>query len=276
MKSNKKVILALLTVFIASTTLSAQTFTMGKKCRGYLESAQAANSQESYDKAVELFDFFRSKCSTKDAKEKGAYGKAEALNGLKRYNEALTEANKAIEITKNRSLNGHFQKAVALSGLGNTTEAKGELDQIISLTEMNENSSQRASNYALMSSFYQKQNQLDSAQAYLNKAKTIDPSNANYLIQEGSMYSAVGNYDAAFGAYSKAEAMNPNSLELCQAQTNMMFKQMKEKYGTTNSQELKNKMNTEEKNRLCSVLKKAKGLGYSDMNKDLFIAMVCK
>lgn len=276
MKSSSLCFLAFFT-FLLSTNSFSQTFTMGKKCRASLEVAQNALTNAQYNQALSNFDTFSSKCKTKDAKEIGAYGKAEALNNLERYDEAIIEADKALEVTKNTSLNGYFQKAVALNKLGRDDESKIALEQILKLTENNENTTERASNYALMAAFYErKMDDIKSAQEYLDKAKSLDSNNIDYLIQEGGMYASQGNYERAFKSYNSAVNLNSNSKDLYIARSNTRIKQMNDKYGSTKAQDLRNKMSEQEKTNLCDDLTKAIELGYEDMSKEMFKALICK
>lgn len=263
-------------LLFAAGSLFSQTFTMGKKCRASLETAKAELLAENYSQALVLFESFSSKCKTRDSKEAAALGKAEAYNQLKQYSLAIEEADKALKITKQKSLNGHFQKAIALNKTGDVNGSKTELNQLIILTEKNENISQRASNYALMAALYERQlSDIDSAQVYLEKAKAMDPNNANYLIQEGTMYSSLNNFSKAFESYNQAKKMSPENLELAIAMSNTRLRMMEDKYGTRKAQELREKMTSAETDLLCTDLKKAKALGSKDMNKDLFIALVC-
>jgi len=254
----------------------SQTFTMGKKCRASLETAQSALHSQMYSEALELFGTFSSKCKTKDAKEATAVGKAEALNGLEQYSEAITEADKALDITKGKSLNGHFQKAIALNKSGDLEGSKASLEQVIALTENNQNISQRASNYGLLAALYERQlNDISSAQEFLNKAKQLDPNNINILIQEGTMYSTIKDFNRAFLSYDTAKGIDPSNVELATARVNSRLRMLETKYGTKKAQELRNKMTADEKVLVCEDLNTSKSLGLNDMNKDLFLALIC-
>jgi tetratricopeptide (TPR) repeat protein len=264
-------------ILLVSASGLSQTFTMGKKCQASLDTAQNALKDKQYNEALDYFNVFASDCKTKDAKEVGAYGKAEALNGLERYEEAIVEADKALKISKNESLNGHFQKGIALNKLGKVEESKSELDQVLILTQNNQNITQRASNYALMAALYERQmGDITSAEGYLNEAKTLDPTNVDYIIQEGSMYAAQGDYNKAFQIYDNAVSLDNNSQDLYVARSNTRLKQMEAKYGTTKAQDLREKMTSEEKTVVCADIKRAQELGYKDMNRDMFMALVCK
>lgn len=258
------------------TLVTSQTFTMGKKCRASLEAAQTSLTDQEFETALNAFTEFSSECKTKDAKEAGAAGRAEALNGLGRYPEAIEEADLALKVTKNRSLMGHFQKAIAQSNLGDIEASKKSFQQVLNLTEKNENIAARASNYSIMAALYDRQlQQTDSAQYYLEKAKALDPGNIDYVIQEGSMYAGHKKYTKAFDSYDAAALINPNSQMLYEERANTRLKMMSEKYGTSKAQELRTKMSQSEKTALCEDLNKALSLGLQDMNKDMFAALVC-
>tara|TARA_B110001454_G_scaffold99856_1_gene94337 strand:- start:178 stop:1002 length:825 start_codon:yes stop_codon:yes gene_type:complete len=254
----------------------AQTFTMGKKCRASLENAKTVLKSKNYTQALDQFALFSAKCRTKDAKEANAIGNAEAYNGLERYEEAIVEADYALKISKNKSLNGYFQKAVAQNKMGDIVGSKKSLNSVMELTENNKNITQRASNYALMAALYERQlNETDSAQIYLDKAKALDPNNVNILIQEGSMYSTKKDFVRAFESYDKAQNMDPENIELSISRSNTRLRMMEEKYGTKKAQELRMKMSPDEKKTLCDDLNKAKSLGYKNMNRELFMALIC-
>ena len=51
---------------------------------------------------------------------------------------------------------------------------------------------------------------------------------------------------------------------------------MNDKYGSTKAQDLRNKMSEQEKTNLCDDLTKAIELGYEDMSKEMFKALICK
>jgi tetratricopeptide (TPR) repeat protein len=250
---------------------------MGKKCQESYANAQAALTNQSYQDALSLFEAFAGDCKTKDAKELVAVGKAEAYNGLGMYTEAIAEADAALKVTKNESLNGHFQKAVALNATGDIAGSKDELAEVMKLTEMNQNTAQRASNYALMAALYDRQmGQTDSAMVYLNKAKELDPGNVNYILQEGDMYLVHDDFKSAYAVYDEAARLYPDSQEVYVSKSNAGLKEMNKKYGTSKAQDLRGMMSPAEKTAICGDLTRAMELGYKDMNKEMFKALVCQ
>lgn len=254
----------------------AQTFTMGKKCREALTNAQAALSVESYQEALTLYQAFADDCKTRDAKEQAAVGMAEAYNGLEMYDEAIAQADAALKVTKERSLDAHFQKARALNAKGDVEGSRQQLQNVIALTENNQNTAQRASNYALMAALYDRQmGQMDSALVYLNKAKELDSGNVKYILQEGDIYLVHEDYKSAYAKYDEAAQMNPTSMDPYVSKANAGLYQMEKKYGTTKAQDLREMMSDSEKAAICGDLAKAFELGYKDMNKEMFKALVC-
>jgi tetratricopeptide (TPR) repeat protein len=249
---------------------------MGKKCRAALESAETALKDSNYDEALKLYETFSSKCKTKDAKEAAAAGKAASYNGLSQYPQAIKQADIALDVSKGKSLEGYFQKAVAQNKTGDIQGSKESLSSVLKLTEKNENTKERASNYALIAALYERQlNEIDSAQYYLDKAKVMDPNNVDYLIQEGTMFSTLKDFSKAFKSYDEAKLMDPNNLDLAIARSNSRLRMMDDKYGTSEAQQLRTKMTNDEKSLLCSDLTHLLSLGYKDMNKELFVALLC-
>jgi len=258
-------------------SVQAQLFTMGEKCRELYDQGKEALESEAYSRALEILDQFSGDCKTKDAKRVVAAAKAEAYNGLGEYEKAIAEADEALRLTKNRSLGGHFQKGVALHRMGDERGAQAELNEVIALTEKNQNTQERASNYALMAALYDRQfNSRDTALLYLDKAMEMDPTNTHFWIQKGDMYAGTHEYDKAFEAYDQAVAMGRTDLDMYITLSNTGLKMLEHKYGTTKAQELRGKMTEAEKNRVCPDLQKALELGWNQMDKDMFAALVCK
>ncbi len=263
-------------MLVSVSASQAQTFTMGKKCRAALASAKEALEANSYQDALTFYQAFADKCKTRDAKEQAAIGMAEAYNGLEMYQEAIAQADAALKVTKNRSLDGHFQKALALNRMGDVEGSKSQLAEVMRLTEMNENTAQRASNYALMAALYDRQmGQMDSALVYLGKAKELDPGNVKYTLQEGDMYLVHEDYKTAYEKYDEAVRMDPTSLDPYISRVNAGLWQMEKKYGTSKAQELREVMTESEKSTICGDLNKAFEMGWKDMNKEMFKALVC-
>ena len=254
----------------------AQTFTMGKECRAQVAAANQMNDDGSYSDALAAFDAIVKKCDTKDGKEAVQVGRAHALNGMGQYNEAIEAANAALKVTKDKSLFGHFERAYAYEQMGNMEAATADYNTIIELTEKNENVAERATIYTKVADLYYKSGKTADAETYLAKAKELDPSNPNPYVIEGDWAVRRGDYDAAFAAYDQPVAMGFTGAAIYEIRAEARLKQMEDKYGTTNTQELRSKMTPTETQQVCAEVTKALQAGLVDMKLDMFSALVCQ
>jgi tetratricopeptide (TPR) repeat protein len=270
-------VITLLLLLFFSAIAKAQTFTMSNKCRESNTNANALLKEKKYQEALDAFTVMEKSCSTKDAKEATAVGKAESYNGLGKYEEAISASDAALKVTKNKSLAGYFQKATAQNKLGQFEASKESFSRVIALTEKNQDTKARASNYALLSLMHYRQlAEKDSAFFYLDKAIQLDPANTDFYIQKGDMLIDQSDYDGGFVQYDKAVEMGRTGMDMYVIRSNARMKMVQEKYSTTNTQELRSKMTTAEKEQVCTELKKALSLGLRDMKQDMFASMVCK
>jgi tetratricopeptide (TPR) repeat protein len=256
--------------------LHAQTFTMSKKCKEQIDLANRMNTDKHYDSALAVFNANQKGCNSKDGKEAVWVGKARSYNGLKKHAEAIAEADQALKLTKNTSLNGYFERAVAQEAMGNRDAAQADFDRIIALTEKNQNVKQRATIYAKIADLNYQAGRFAEGDSSLAKAMTLDPGNPNFSIQQGDRYVREGNYDKAFEYYDKAVSQGRTDLDMYVIRTNARMKMVQDKYGTSNAQELRAKMTEKERNQLCTEMNKALSLGLKDMKQDMFAALVCK
>jgi tetratricopeptide (TPR) repeat protein len=264
-------------LLMASCTVTAQTFTMSKKCKVLIDSANVLLKDKDFQPALDAFVAMEKSCSTKDAKEATAVGKAEAYNGLGQYDEAIKASDAALKLTKNKSLNGFFQKAIAQNKTGQVEASKATFANVIALTEKNQDTKAKASNYALLAVLHDRQlHERDSAFFFLDKAIALDPENADFYIQKGDMLVVDKNYDDAFVQYDKAVEKGRTDIDMYEIRAIARMKMVQEKYNTTNTQELRSKMNATEKEQVCRELKKALALGLRNMQYDMFSSMVCK
>jgi tetratricopeptide (TPR) repeat protein len=267
--------LALL-AFSVAVPASAQTFTMNKDCRAAVAAGDQLNDTKQYAEALAAFDAIVEQCDTKDGKEAVQVGRARALNGLGRHDDAIAAADKALEVTKNTSLFAYFERAYAQEQMGMTDSAAADYNRIIELTEKNQNVAERATIYAKVADLNYKAGKPAEAEQYLAKAMELDPGNPNFAIQRGDWAAWDGNYDAAFVEYDQAVAAGKADVEMYQIRSNARIRQMESKYGTNNVQELRSKMTPEETGLVCAETNKAIELGLKDMKMDMFAALVCR
>lgn len=263
--------------FMMVSGAEAQLRTMGKECRAQVAAANQMNETGDYAGALAAFDAIAGKCKTKDGREAIQLGRAHALNHLGRHAEAITAAEAAIAVWKKRpSVAGYFEKAYAEEQLGNLAAAEADYNRVIELTEMNQNVVERATIYAKIADMNHRAGKTMEAQEHLARAMELDPNNPDFSIMQGDWAVREGNYDAAFAAYDRAVVQGRTDMEMYEIRTEARIKQMQDRYGTTNAQELRAKMNPTETGLVCMELTKALDLGLRDMKLDMFSALVCQ
>jgi tetratricopeptide (TPR) repeat protein len=271
-------VLFVLLAFMAMTVAGAQaqTRTMGKECRAQVDAANQMNDGGQYAEALAAFDAIVDKCDTKDGKETVQVGRAHALNQLGRHAEAMDAANAALAVSKDKSLFGYFERAYAEEQMGDMAAATADYDRIIELTEKNENVAERATIYAKVADLYSKAGKTAEAETYLAKAMELDPSNPDFYVIKGDWGVRAGDYDAAFAAYDQAVAMGHTGATMYEIRAEARLEQVQDKYGTTNTQELRGTMTPTETQQVCAEITKALELGLKNMQLDMFAALVCQ
>lgn len=255
----------------------AQLRTMGKDCRARVAAADQMNESGDFAGALASFDAIVGKCKTKDGREAIQLGRAHALNRLGRHQEAVAAADAAIAVwPKTPSVAGYFEKAYAEEQMGDLAAAEGDYNRIVELTEKNQNVAERATIYAKLADLNQRSGRTAVAEDFLARALQLDPSNTDFTIMHGDWAARAGDYDAAFDAYDRAIVLGRTDMEMYRIRTEARVKQMEEKYGTVNAQELRAKMNPTDTGLVCMELTKALDKGLRDMKLDMFSALVCQ
>lgn len=258
-------------------SVDAQIRTMGKTCRAQVAAGNALNESADYTDALATFDPLVDQCKTKDGRVAVGVGRAHALNGLGRHQEAIAAADFAIDAWKKTpSVAAYFEKAFAEERLGDLAAAEADYNRVLELTEKNRNVAERATIYAKVADLNQGVGKTAEAESCLAKAVDLDPGNPDFAIMQGDWAVRAGNYDAAFAAYDRAVVQGRTDMVMYEIRTEARLKQMEEKYGTTNAQELRSKMNPTETGQVCRELTEALDLGLRDMKLDMFAALVCQ
>jgi tetratricopeptide (TPR) repeat protein len=250
--------------------------TMNNSCFNNIDAGKASNKAGNYSAALDQFNQVLSKCDAYDAKEQGNAGKAEALNGLARYNDALAAANEGLKINAN-SINNLFQKATAELGLKMNADAKADLARIIDLTQKNQNVKERATIYAKVAELDLKQSMYSDAINNVQAAMAADSSNSDLYILQGDIYAAQKDYANAMSSYNQAITVGGNSAKVWQAKVEAETKMFQTKYATgSNAADLAGKMSAADKQTLCSDITTAKSNGVKVQNIDLLQLSICK
>jgi tetratricopeptide (TPR) repeat protein len=239
-----------------------------------VQAGKAANSAGNHQEALGLFDQVLAKCKAGDAKEEGNVGKARALNGLRRHNEAINSADAALKVNKD-NLYAFFERGVALHGLGRSQEAQAEFEKVLDLTERNRNTDQKAGIFAYLGEISWKQGLKEQAYQNMAKALLVAPNNPNLFVQRGDMRIHDGMIDEAFADYDRAAALGKADQYMYRARANGLISALQKKYNTTNANELGKRISAAEKSRLCGEIGKAFDMGLRDVQLDLFRTMMC-
>lgn len=272
----KHFIYAAFALLAASTAGRTQSLiTMSNKCYKMVQSGNGQNEAGNYSEALQTFEKVIKKCSAKDAKEQGNTGKARALNGLKRYDEAIAAANLAIAASKEQGIAAWFERAEAHYGLQQLSAATEDYNKIISLSEKNRNTTDRASIYAKMAELDWKQHNRDQAYTHIDMAIDLDQNNPAYLVQKGDFRMKQGDLQAGFKLYEEATSISTDKPAMYKMRAFSFTRAMQDKYATRDAKELGNKMTAEEKKQFCAEWKQLFDTGYKDVKQDLYYTMIC-
>lgn len=253
-----------------------QLITMSKECRTQVAAADASNASGDYGAALDLFQKIAADCDTGDGVEAIQVGMAQALNGLRRYDDAIAAANVALESSEDESINALFERAVAEESLGNLEAATADYGRMIELTEMNQNLAQRAVLYSKVANLNFRTGNREEAERYIAKAVELDPANPDFFVQQGDWAAHDGDYAGAFEYYDKAVAGGRTDADMYAVRADTRIKELQVKYGTENVQQLRAQMTADEKSKVCADTKQALDLGLIDMQMDMFVALVCR
>ena len=249
--------------------------TMSNGCYKSIEKGKEENKQGNYQAALDIFEGVLKKCKSFDAREAGNAGKAAALNGLERYDEALAAAGEGLKY-KSNSIDLLFEKAMAELGLGQVADAKGDLLKITELTQKNEHLAQKAGIYAKMAELDIRQKTYGNAVDNVQQAIRLDPSNPSFYMLLGDAYSAQEAFTSAKEQYERAIQKGKDDAEAWKAKTFAAIKYAQKKYHTADSELLAGKMSAAEKQELCSIIENGKSKGVKDINIDLLQISVCR
>lgn len=265
----------LIVISLSAWNCRSGLVTMTNACYDAIQNGQSQNASGNFDAALDQFNRVLDQCKAYDAKEKGYAGKAEALNGLKRYNEAIDASNSGLQI-KSNSIDNLFQRAEAYLSLDRGADAKADLSRIIDLSQKNKNVKERATVYAKIAEIDMRKKMYDDAADNLQNAISLDSTNASFYLLKGDLFSAQNNFKEAGIYYDRAITAGADRTASWQAKTEGQIKYYQQKYQTTSAAELASHMSNAEKQDLCSTIRDAKINGVRNMNIDLLQVTICK
>ena len=244
-------------------------------CDDAIAAANMLNDSGDYAGALAAFDAIVEECDGKNDRMNIQTGRAHALNGLGRHDEAIAAANMVLE-EDDLHLFALFERATAYEAKGQDELAVQDYNLIIRTADTNVHVEERATLYGHVAQMYYGAGKTAEAQQYLDKAIELDPNNATYTIIKGDWAVAEGNYQAADQAYAQAQALGVSNAEMYQIRAEGSIKMVQDKYGTTNAQELRAQMTPQETSMVCADVQKALAMGWKNPQMDMFVALVCK
>jgi tetratricopeptide (TPR) repeat protein len=255
----------------------AQTFTMNKKCREQNASGISSLKAKKYLDALDAFSEMEKSSSTNEEKEASAVGRAEALNGMEQYEDAIIASEIALKLTKNNSAVGYFQKGFAHQKLKQYELAKTSFSQVMALIEKNKEKKARAADYALLCELqFRQMENLDSAFQLIEKAIALDNTNPEYFRQKGDLFAYGKKYEAAFLQYDKAVTLGKTDIVIYTSRSDARLSMFQDKYATTDYNQLKSKMSGIEQSSVCIEFNKVILLGSKDIKKKNVASVFCK
>ena len=276
-KNRMKNLCYIILFIVISLSISCKSglVTMTNGCYNEIASGKASNQSGNYAQALDQFNQVLKQCNAYDAKDKGNAGKAEALNGLQQYSDAITAANAGLK-ANGSSVDNLFQKATAELGLNDAASAKADFNTITNLTQKNRNVKDRATIYAKMAEIDAKQNMYADAMNNVNAALGLDNTNGDFYTLQGDVYLAQNNFSQAMQSYDAAIAHGSDNAKTWQAKTEAQVKYDQQKYNVSDVQQLSARLSSQEKQQLCSIISQAKSKGMKDINLDLLSVSICK
>ena len=273
----KKTFIFLLIIFSSFSLIHCKSglVTTSNSCYNLIQSSQAQNRAGDYSSALANFNEILKKCDSYDAKVPAYSGKAEALNGMHQYSDALAAAQEGLKLDKT-NIESLFEKASAELGLGMNAEGEADLQTIISQTEKNRNTAQRATIYAKMAALDSRQQRYSDALNNIRQAISLDPNNPDLYILQGDIYTSSGNFSSAIVNYNMAISKGKNDGPAWKAKTEAIIKMYQAKYRTNDANTLAAKMNSSEKANLCDAIRSGLAHGMKDMNIEMTQLAICK
>lgn len=257
------------------TNCKSGLVTTSNGCYNLIQSSQAQNRAGDYNSALANFNEILKKCDAYDAKGAAYAGKAEALNGLHQYSDALAAAQQGLKLDKT-NIECLFEKASAESGLGMNSEARADLQTVVSLTEKNRNTAQRATIYAKMAALDSRQQQNSDALHNIQQAISLDPNNPDLYILRGDIYTSSGDFSSAAESYNLAISKGKNDGPAWKAKIESIIKMYQAKYKTNDANSLAARMNSSEKLNLCDAIKSGLAQGMKNMDIEMTQLAICK
>lgn len=168
----------------------------------YIRASLLLTLDEKYEEAIYVLD--NAQATNLAAHKKIVLTKIEVLIEASKYEQALNDANRALEIIPN-DIDLLYARSLIAGYLDNITLAEQDLSKILSLNPDHANALN-----ALGFTLSHIPNRRDDAKEYLERAIKIAPNNPNYLDSMGWLLYQMGKYDEALLTLEKAYSLSPD------------------------------------------------------------------
>ena len=266
-------------LFFSCFVLYSACFSQGTlnpdSCWLQLQKANKANDLGNYEPALRLYDSCLETCKGSMYIIDGNTGKARALNGLEKYDEAIFVAKTALGSAQNKSSTALFEKADALFATGQTTLAIADYNLLEQKSIKSANPKEKAFIISRLARLNWRQQKYSQAYKQIAKAISLDPGNASYYLVYGDFYSADGKLEDAMKIYNVGGDKHADEQVVAKKKAVAYTAAMQLKYKVHDAKELKIKLGISEKQTLCDYWKSLFNTGYTNKQEELYFSLIC-
>lgn len=245
-------------------------------CWTLLQKAGLANEFGEYESALHLCDSSLRGCKSKLVLT-GAYtGKARALNGLKRYPEAIAAADAALSLAKNSSIAALAERAEAHFSAHQDPAGIKDYNTLDHRLQQSTKPREKAFILAKLANLNWLRGNRSLAMKQVNKSISLDPPSASYYQQLGDYKVLDNKIPEALQCFEKAAANHGNEQLLAWKKARAFSLSMQQKYRLHDAKELKIKLRIDEKLAYCEYWKAAFNAGYTNKQDELNFSFICQ
>lgn len=244
-------------------------------CWLQLQKASKANDLGNYDPALRLYDSCLETCKGSMAIIDGNTGKARALNGLQKHNEAIAAAKAALGSAQNKSSAALFERADALFALEQSTAATADYALLDNRSIKSNNPKEKAFIISRLAKLNWRQKKYSQAYQQIAKAISLDPGNASFYLVYGDFYAEEGKQKEAMAKYTNAGDKHADEQVVAKKKAAAYTIAMQMKYKVHDAKELKIKLGISEKQSFCDYWKSLFSTGYSNKQEELYFSLIC-
>jgi tetratricopeptide (TPR) repeat protein len=250
----------------------AQAAAPPDRCTHALRKALVASELDNATLAIQLIDSCLAICNNKLHVAGLNTAKAQALNQLKLFGDALAAAELAIPSSGPDNFEAHGEKAVALYGLHQNPAADLEYQL---LKKKFSRQMQKAVIFAQLAKIEIANSEPAKAMDYIQKAIALDASKPNYYLLYGDCAAGQNDTTTAMQQYSMALEHHADQKVVLRKKAMAYTRYLQEKYHVHDAKEQKIKMGIAEKQQFCNYWKTLFITGYTNPQEELNFTLIC-